>query len=95
MHRLLKITEDNKPYIVRRYTDYIVSRMDNLQLLEEFKDYFYREKIGYPVETLESEIHRYCPEILEDHIIDNVVGRSPEYVKTNKPSKEAHHAQNI
>jgi hypothetical protein len=68
--------------------------MDNLQLLEEFKDYFYREKIGYPVETLETEIHRYCPEILEDHIVDNVVGRSPEYVKTSS-SKEVYHATNI
>jgi hypothetical protein len=94
MHRLLKVTEDNKPYLVRRYTDYIVSRMDNLQLLEEFKDYFYREKIGYPVETLETEMHRYCPEILEDHIVDNVVGRSPEYVKTSS-SKENYHVTNI
>jgi hypothetical protein len=84
MHRLLKITEDNKPYIVRRYTDYIISRMDNLELLEEFKDYFYREKIGYPIDTLETEIHKYCPEILEDHLIESVVGKGYEYAQTAK-----------
>lgn len=80
MKRLIKITESNKPYIVRRYTDYVVSRMDNLQLLEEFKDYFYREKTGYPIDTLSTEINKFCPEILEDHLVESVVGKGAEYV---------------
>jgi hypothetical protein len=82
MKKLIKITESNKPYIVRRYTDYIVSRMDNLELLEEFKDYFYREKIGYPIDTLQNEINKFCPEILEDHLIESVVGKGAEYAQT-------------
>ena len=82
MKRIMTITEDNKPYIVRRYTDYIVSRMDNLELLEEFKDYFYREKIGYPIDTLQNEINKFCPEILEDHLIESVVGKGAEYAQT-------------
>jgi hypothetical protein len=90
MYTLFKITEDNKPYTVRRYTDYIVTRMDNIQLLEEFKNYFYREKIGYPCETLENEINRYCPEILEDHVVENVVGRGPEFFNKSF-NKEAYH----
>ena len=84
MKRLIKITESNKPYIVRRYTDYVVSRMDNLELLEEFKDYFYREKMGYPLDTLQSEINKFCPEILEDHLIESVVGKGVEYVQATK-----------
>lgn len=79
MKRIMTITEDNKPYVVRRYTDYITSRMDNLELLEEFKDYFYREKIGYPIDTLQSEINKFCPEVLEDHIVESVVGKSSEF----------------
>lgn len=82
MKKLIKITESNKSYIVRRYTDYIVSRMDNLELLEEFKDYFYREKIGYPIDTLQNEINKFCPEILEDHLIESVVGKGAEYAQT-------------
>ncbi len=82
MHTLLKVTENNKPYIVRRYTDYIVSRMDSLQILEEFKNSFYREKIGYPPDTLDNEITRYCPEVLEDHIVENVVNKRPEFEST-------------
>jgi hypothetical protein len=84
MKKLIKVSETNKPYIVRRYTDYIVSRMDNLELLEEFKDYFYREKIGYPVDTLQTEINKFCPEILEDHLIESVVGKGAEYAQTNR-----------
>jgi hypothetical protein len=80
--RHLHITSDNKPYFVRRYTDYIVSRMDNLEIMDSFKDYFYREKIGYPIETLEVEINRYCPEILDDHIAEEVVGKGVEYAKS-------------
>lgn len=84
MKKIIKITESNKPYIVRRYTDYIVSRMDNLELLEEFKDYFYREKVGYPIDTLQNEINKFCPEILEDHLIESVVGKGYEYAQTIK-----------
>lgn len=80
--RRIQITNDNKAYIVRRYTDYALSRMDNVEILNAFKDYFYREKIGYPINTLESEIDRYCPEILEDHFSENIVGKGDEYAKT-------------
>lgn len=81
MHTLLKVTEENKPYLTRRYTDYIVSRMDDVEILEEFKNYFYREKMAYSPQTLESEINRYCPDILEDHIVENVVGKGSEFTK--------------
>lgn len=84
MKKLIKITESNKPYLVRRYTDYIVSRMDNLELLEEFKDYFYREKVNYPIDTLQTEINKFCPEILEDHLIESVVGKGAEYAQTTR-----------
>lgn len=77
----IKITTDNKSYIVRRYTDYTLSRMNNTEILNGFKEYFYREKIGYPIATLESEIDRYCPEILEDHFAEAVVGKEDEYAK--------------
>lgn len=81
MHTLLKVTEENKPYLIRRYTDYIVSRMDNVEILEEFKNYFYKEKVDYSPQTLESEINRYCPEILENHIVENVIGKGSEFNK--------------
>jgi hypothetical protein len=77
--RHVKITSNNKDYIVRRYTDYVLSRMDDIEILENFKDYFFREKIGYPIDTLETEINKYCPEILEDHISEEVVGKAAEY----------------
>jgi len=79
MKRIMTITEDNKPYVVRRYTDYITSRMDSLEVLDEFKDYFFKEKINYPVDTLQSEINKFCPEVLEDHIVESVVGKGSEF----------------
>jgi len=82
MMKNIKITTDNKSYIVRRYTDYAVSRMDNIEIFNNFKDYFYREKIAYPISTLEVEINKYCPEILHDHFSENVVDKGAEYAKT-------------
>jgi len=80
--RHLHITPDNKNYFVQRYTDYITARMDNLEILNSFKDYFFREKMGYPIETLEVEINRHCPEILDDNIVEEVVGKGAEYAKS-------------
>lgn len=79
--KTLHISSENKSYFVRRYTDYVVSHMDNLEILDGFKNYFYNEKIDYPVSTLEQEIGKYCPEILEDHIQEKVVGKGKEYAK--------------
>lgn len=75
------ITDENKSYIIRRYTDYVVSRMDNVEIWEAFKDYFYKEKISYQNHTLEEEIKRYCPDILEDTFPENVIGKGTEYAK--------------
>jgi hypothetical protein len=77
--RQLQITPNNKSYIVRRYCDYILSRIDNDEVYTGFKDYFFREKMGYPIDTLKEEIVRYCPEILEDHLAESVVGKDKEY----------------
>ena len=76
--RHVKITSNNKDYIVRRYTDYVLSRMDDIEILENFKDYFFREKIGYPIDTLETAINKSCPEIIEAHISEEVVGKAAE-----------------
>lgn len=75
----LLITPDNKSYIVRRYCDYILSRMDNDDIYSSFKDYFFREKMGYPIKTLTEEINRHCPNILEDNLAELVVGKDKEY----------------
>ena len=80
--RILKLTEDNKSYIVRRYVDHILSRMDDIDMWNTLKDYVYREKMSYPIETLELEIQRHCPQILEDHISEEVLGKGAEYAKT-------------
>jgi hypothetical protein len=80
--RYFNIDSENKAYIVKRYTDYMVSRLDNLEIWEGFKEYFYHEKMSYPNKTLEQEINRYCPAILEDHIAEEVVGKGEEYAKT-------------
>jgi hypothetical protein len=77
--RQLQMTPDNKSYIVRRYCDYVLSRIDNDEVYTGFKDYFFREKMGYPIDTLKEEIGRYCPEILEDHLAESVVGKDKEY----------------
>lgn len=90
----IKITAENKDYFVRRYTDYIISRMDNIEILDNFKDYFYKEKMIYPIETLEREINRYCPHILEDHIAEEVVGKGYEY-DFSSIEKEKQYASNI
>jgi hypothetical protein len=75
----LQITTDNQSYIVKRYCDYVLSRMDVEDIYSSFKDYFFREKMGYPIPTLKEEITRYCPEILEDHLAETVVGKNKEY----------------
>jgi len=93
MYTLLKVTEDNKSYLVRRYADYIVTRMDSIQILEEFKNYFYREKMGYLCNTLENEMLRYCPELLEDYLVENVVGKGSEF--TSLSVKEKYHVQSL
>jgi hypothetical protein len=79
--RHINLTTNNKSYIIRRYVDHIVSRMDNLDMWESLKDYLYREKFGYPLETLENEINKHCPEILDDNITEQVVGKGEEYAK--------------
>lgn len=78
----LEITTNNKSYIVQRYVDHVAYRMSDGEIYDAFKDYLYREKMAYPVDTLNSEIKRYCPEILEDDIAEKVVGKGPEYAKT-------------
>ncbi len=77
--KTLQVTPDNKSYIVRRYCDYVISRMDNDEIYNSFKDYFFREKMGYPIDTLKEEIIRHCPEILDDHLAESVVGKDKEY----------------
>lgn len=80
--RHVHITPSNKSYIIRRYVDNIVSRMDSIDMWESLKDYLYREKFGYPIQTLEDEINKHCPEVLDDNIAESVVGKGDEYAKT-------------
>lgn len=80
--RIIELSNDNKTYIVRRYTDHVISRMNNIEILDAFRNYFFQEKISYPNETLEEEIKKHCPEILEDHISEEVIGKGAEYAKT-------------
>jgi hypothetical protein len=77
----VQITSDNKSYIVRRYVDYILTRMDNNDMLGALKDYLFREKMSYPIDTLSLEINRHCPEILEDRFVEEVVGKGDEYAQ--------------
>lgn len=77
----IKITPDNKSYIVTRYVDYILTRMDTLDMFGALKDYLLREKMSYPIDTLNLEIERHCPQILEDHFVEDVVGKENEYAK--------------
>lgn len=80
--RTLELTTENKSFIVQKYVDHVAFRMDDSEIYDAFKDYFYREKIAYPIETLQAEIKRHCPEILEDNIAEQVVGKGSEYAKT-------------
>jgi hypothetical protein len=77
----LKVTLENKAYLIRRYTDYIVSHMNDIDVFDSLKDYIYREKFNYPNQTLESEIARHCPDILQDHTAEELVGKGVEYEK--------------
>ncbi|NDD84188.1 hypothetical protein EBZ38_07935 [bacterium] len=77
----IKVTIENKAYITRRYVDYIVSHMDEIDMLDSVKDYIYREKFNYPNATLETEIARHCPELLQDHTTEELVGKGGEYAK--------------
>lgn len=52
----IKINDDNKSYVVRRYIDSTISRMDNEEIYLALKDFLYKEKIEYPNDTLETEI---------------------------------------
>jgi hypothetical protein len=79
--RHIHLTPNNKSYIIRRYVDNIVSRMDTIDMWESLKDYLYREKSGYSIETLEDEINKHCPEVLDDNIAESVVGKGDEYAK--------------
>lgn len=76
------ITQNNKSYITKRYIDYIISRMDETDIWEGFKNYLFKEKIKYPLDTLVSEIKRHCPHLLEEHLSEQVVGKESEYAQT-------------
>jgi hypothetical protein len=78
----LKVTIDNKAYLSRRYVDYIVSHMDEIDILESLKDYLYKEKFNYSNSTLEAEIRRHCPKLLKDNTTEELVGKGGEYVNT-------------
>lgn len=78
----LELTTENKSYVVEKYVDHVAYRMGDIEIYNAFKDYLYREKIAYPIDTLYAEIKRHCPEILEDDIAEKVVGKGPEYAKT-------------
>lgn len=75
------VNDSNKSYIVRRYVDSIISHMDNEDVYLSFKDYLFREKMEYPNDTLEIEIRRHFPDILEDHSGEAVAGKGREYAK--------------
>jgi hypothetical protein len=77
-----RVNDDNKSYIVRRYVDNIISGMDNEDIYLSFKDYLFKEKMEYPNDTLDIEIKRHFPDILEDHRSELVVGKEHEYAKT-------------
>lgn len=77
----LKVTIENKAYLTRRYVDYIISHMDQIDIFDSLKDYIYKEKFNYPNATLESEIGRHCPELLQDHTVEELVGKGEEYAK--------------
>jgi len=77
-----RVNDDNKSYIVRRYVDSIISGMDNEDIYLSFKDYLFKEKMEYPNDTLDIEIKRHFPDLLEDHRSELVVGKEHEYAKT-------------
>jgi hypothetical protein len=56
--------------------------MDNEEIYLALKDFLFKEKIEYPNDTLETEIIRYYPDLLEDHFAENIVGKGAEYAKS-------------
>jgi hypothetical protein len=56
--------------------------MDSIEIFDEFKNYFFKEKMDYKNNILEDEINRLCPEILEDHFPEKVIGKGAEYAKS-------------
>lgn len=86
--KTITVNATNKSYITKRYIDYIVSRMDETDVWENFKNYLYKEKIKYPIDTLISEIKRHCPHILEEHISESVVSVGEEYSEFDAKKNE-------
>lgn len=79
--RILTINEKNKAYFAKRYTDYIISRMDEADIWSELKNYIYKEKIKYRPEDLQKEIKKFCPQIIQDHLAESVLGKESEYAQ--------------
>lgn len=79
---IIRITPDNKAYFTRRYVDYLLSHMDNTDIFDALKHYLFQEKFAYPIDRLELEITRYCPEILKDHLAELAVGKEKEYASS-------------
>lgn len=77
----LEITPDNKSYIVKKYCDHVLSQMDDFEIYSELKDYFFQEKMNYPIITLTEEINRHCPQILQNHLLENVFNKGVEFSK--------------
>lgn len=80
--KTIEVNFHNKDYITKRYVDYITSRMNETDVWENFKNYLYKEKIKYPIDTLVGEIKRHCPHILEEHLSESVIGKGEEYAQT-------------
>jgi hypothetical protein len=55
--------------------------MDEVDMLDSLKEYIYKEKFNYPNLTLELEVGRHYPELLQDHTTEELVGKGGEYAK--------------
>lgn len=70
------INADNKQYYARKFAEKLVSDMDNKELIDTAKEYFYRDKMREPISILEEEIYKSFPELLQSYSLE----------------REAHHA---
>lgn len=58
------ITVDNKQYYARKFAEKLVGDMDEKELTDTAKEYFYRDKMREPVSVLQEEIYKSYPDLL-------------------------------
>lgn len=87
---MIIVDDFNRTEIQRNYIDYLIGKMDFMEVKRELWNYINRDKNRYSNYSLELEISRDAPNILGDIVTDSLHIKKPSVTSetTKKSSKK-------